>query len=95
MDNSGRGLDGQYAARSYAANAYVGRQPSSPHVRFHTPATCESNMCVGNGSVGLADLLFHQISQQIDVIGVQESRAGVDVQAGESVVVGQADLQNG
>ena len=42
----------------------------------------------------LTNLRVYQVDQQIDVIGVGKTGAGIDVQTGEGKVVGQADLQN-
>ena len=42
----------------------------------------------------LADLFLHQTSQELDIVFVGKTSACVDLQSGESEIMGQADLQD-
>ena len=62
----------------------------TPNHRSTKPAPinrCLQNLICVRIHCWLANLLLNQLSQQIDIVCVRETRAGVNLQTGEGIVV--------
>ncbi len=95
LKNIPRGLTGLCSC--FVARCFVRCErcaPANPRGdSYHHDPFMHGSNC-GCGYYLLPDLLLNQWSQDLDIILVGKTGAGIDLQAGEGIVIGQAKLQD-